>query len=215
MDVYLEFGKRRVFAGAIEWPGWCRSGRDEAEALDTLALYGKRYEAAIARAGLGFKPTSSFTIVERLRGGPITDFGAPEARPKADSRRLSAAELDRQTTLLRACWATFDATAKTHARATLRKGPRGGGRDLAKIMEHVYEADRAYLSAIGGQYQKIGDNNMARLRDAIVERLAATVRGELPAKTKRTKPLWAPRYCVRRSAWHALDHAWEIEDRSS
>jgi len=215
MDVYLEIGQRRVFAGAIEWPGWCRIGRDEAEALDALAVYGKRYEAAISRARLGFEPTSSFTIVERLTGGPITDFGAPEARPKADSRPLSAAELDRQTALLRACWATFDAAVKTHARATLRKGPRGGGRDLATIVDHVYGADRAYLSAIGGQYQKVGHDDMARLRDAIVGRLAATVRGEPAAKTKRTKPLWPPRYCVRRSAWHALDHAWEIEDRSS
>src|SRR5262249_41027484 len=157
-------------------PGWCRSGRDEAQALEALASYGKRYGAAIARARLGFKPASSFTIVEQLPGGPITDFGAPGARPKADSRRLTAAELDRQTTLLRACWATFDAAAKTHAGATLRTGPRGGGRDLVKIVEHVYGADRAYLSAIGGQYQKTGDNDMARLRDAIVERLAAAAR---------------------------------------
>ena len=215
MDVYVEIGKRRVCAGAIEWPGWCRIGRDEAEALDTLASYGERYEAAISRARLGFQPTSSFTVVERLTGGPITDFGVPGARPKADSRPLSPAELERQTRLLRACWATFDATAKAHAGATLRKGPRGGGRDLAAIVDHVYGADRAYLSAIGGQYRKIGDDDLARLRDAIVARLAATVRGEPLAQTKRTSPPWTPRYCVRRSAWHALDHAWEIEDRSS
>jgi len=25
---------------------------------------------------------------------------------------------------------------------------------------------------------------------------------------------WPPRYAARRIAWHALDHAWEIEDRS-
>ena len=25
---------------------------------------------------------------------------------------------------------------------------------------------------------------------------------------------WPPRYAARRIAWHALDHAWEIEDRT-
>jgi hypothetical protein len=25
---------------------------------------------------------------------------------------------------------------------------------------------------------------------------------------------WPPAYAARRIAWHALDHAWEIEDRS-
>jgi hypothetical protein len=25
---------------------------------------------------------------------------------------------------------------------------------------------------------------------------------------------WTARYAARRIAWHALDHAWEIEDRS-
>src|SRR5262249_53202788 len=87
MDVYLEIAKRRAFVGAVAWAGRCSSGRDEYKAFDALPAYGKRYEAAISRARLGFKPTSSFTIVERLTGGPITDFGAPEARPKADSRQ--------------------------------------------------------------------------------------------------------------------------------
>ncbi|HVL53102.1 MAG TPA: hypothetical protein VM344_02465 [Vitreimonas sp.] len=38
---------------------------------------------------------------------------------------------------------------------------------------------------------------------------------DVPVDTgRRTGPSWAPRYFVRWSAWHALDHAWEIEDRS-
>jgi hypothetical protein len=26
---------------------------------------------------------------------------------------------------------------------------------------------------------------------------------------------WQARYVIRRCAWHALDHAWEIEDKSA
>ena len=36
-DVYLEAGKRRVFACVPEWPGWCRLGRNEDAALEALA----------------------------------------------------------------------------------------------------------------------------------------------------------------------------------
>jgi hypothetical protein len=25
---------------------------------------------------------------------------------------------------------------------------------------------------------------------------------------------WAPRYLIRRTAWHVLDHAWELEDKT-
>jgi hypothetical protein len=47
IDVYLEVSKKRSFAGAIEWPGWCRSGRDEESALEALCEYGLRYSNAL------------------------------------------------------------------------------------------------------------------------------------------------------------------------
>jgi len=37
IDAYLEIGKKRTFAGAMDWPGWCRSGRDEASALEAMS----------------------------------------------------------------------------------------------------------------------------------------------------------------------------------
>src|SRR5690349_9971305 len=42
-DVYLEVGKKRVFACAADWPGWCRSGRDEEQALEALTTSASRY----------------------------------------------------------------------------------------------------------------------------------------------------------------------------
>ncbi len=221
---YLEVGSRRVFAGALEWPGWCRRGRDEDEALGALLAYGPRYAAALGGVAAGFAPpadAAALEVVERLAGNSTTDFGAPAMAPAADERPLDQAELERQAALLQACWAAFDATveAAASASAVLRKGPRGGGRELDAIVSHVLGADGAYLARLGGRYRKPADADVtaeaAGLRGAILEVLASRARGEPPPRTPRSGALWAPRYFVRRSAWHALDHAWEIEDRAT
>ncbi len=52
--VYLEVAAKRVFACALEWPGWCRSGKTEELALATLFDYAPRYAAVPARAGIRF-----------------------------------------------------------------------------------------------------------------------------------------------------------------
>lgn len=143
IGVYLEVGARRVFAGALEWPGWCRSGQDEESALDALIAYAGRYAAALGRAAHRFRvpaAASALRVMERLVGNATTDFGAPAVAPSSDSKPLGTPELTR---------------------------------------------------------------------------LSWRARGEPPAPSRRTSPPWTPRYAVRRSAWHALDHAWEIEDRAS
>lgn len=220
IEVYLEVGAKRVFAGAIDWPGWCRRGRDEGGALDALAAYGPRYRKALARRGRGFSPrgdASSFAVIERLRGDASTDFGVPGKAPTGDDRLLDGPELERQTGLLQACWAAFDGAAERAVGAELRKGPRGGGRELDAIVRHVLDAEEAYLRSLGGKAGREADVDaaMALVRGAFLETLEAHARGEPPPQSpRRTSKLWSPRYAVRRSAWHALDHAWEIEDRS-
>src|SRR5712691_9655500 len=153
VEVYLEVGRKRAFAGALDWPGWCRSGRNEEAALEALAAFGPRYAKAMgARAAKGFAaPTdaSSLRVVERLEGDATTDFGAPSIAPSADDRPLDDAELDRQVSLLRACWAALDRAARAARGKELRKGPRGGGRELDAIVRHVLGADAGYLSLIG------------------------------------------------------------------
>jgi len=52
--VYLEVGSRKVFACALDWPRWCRSGKDEEAALSRLAEYAARYATAPAEAGVRF-----------------------------------------------------------------------------------------------------------------------------------------------------------------
>ncbi|MGH2594517.1 MAG: hypothetical protein ACRDH7_00970 [Actinomycetota bacterium] len=96
MEVYVEAGSKRIFAGAIEWPGWCRSGRDEPDALAALMEAGSRYAAAMRGAVKGFSTphASTLTVIERLIGDSTNDFGAPSIAPVADGRPVDAAELD-------------------------------------------------------------------------------------------------------------------------
>lgn len=215
VPVYLESGPRRVFAGAFDWPGWCRGGRNEGEALAALVAYGPRYAAVV---GPEFTPpadASALDVVERLEGNATTDFGAPAVEPRFDRRPVDDAELDRLSRLLSAAWTAFDAAVAGAHGVTLRKGPRGGGRDLDKIVSHVFEADRAYLSSLGGRFPKAGGNDMVGLREACLQALRSRAHGEPPAPSRRTAAPWTARYFVRRSAWHVLDHVWEIEDRAT
>jgi hypothetical protein len=116
--------------------------------------------------------------------------------------------------LLRAAWATFDATASKAKGVTLSVGPRGGGRQVLKMIEHVREAEAAYLHQLGSRPPG-SRASMEALRGAFVEALSARATEQPVPNPNKVRRPWLPRYAVRRSAWHALDHAWEIEDRSS
>jgi hypothetical protein len=204
-----------VFAGALAWPGWCRNGRDETAALDALASYAPRYARALrgSKVGFGSPRDVTFRVVERLKGGSTTDFGAPGAAPSVDAAPVDDAELRRLLTLLRACWRTFDAAVERAVGVPLATGPRGGGRSLDRIVDHVMGADGGYLGTLGW---KVGAGEAAdaeKIRRAIVDGLKASVRGAIPTRGPRGGTRWTAPYFVRRSAWHVLDHAWEIEDR--
>ena len=220
IDVYLEIGKKRTFAGAIDWPGWSRSGRDEASALRALVDSGPRYARALRAAGIAFHTpadASVFAVVERLAGTATTDFGAPDIAPTADTRPVDDAELRRLQALLQAHWRAFDTAVRAATGKELRKGPRGGGRDLEPIVRHVLGADAGYLARLAWKFKQQEaedwDEALGRTRRAVLDALAAAARGEIPARGPRGGVIWTPRYFVRRVAWHVLDHAWEIEDR--
>jgi hypothetical protein len=220
--VSLEVAPKRTFAVALDWPGWARSGRDEDEALQRLVDYAPRYAAAIAVREPGFRPPKDqreLEAVEILEGGPTTEFGAPGAIPAADHRPLQHPELERQQQLLEAAWAAFDTAAREAAGVELRKGPRGGGRDLAKMIDHVIEAERSYLVRLGARHRLSQDTDpMVRwlgLRATVIATVAARAEDQPIDQSSAAKTRWPPRYFVRRAAWHALDHAWEIADRAS
>ena len=114
----------------------------------------------------------------------------------------------RLAALVEAAWAEFDAVAAA-APEELRKGPRGGGRDRTKIVAHVDGADGAYAATIGAKGKVDTRAQVEALRAAVLDVLRTPADGSPIAGKK-----WPPRYAARRIAWHALDHAWEIEDRT-
>ncbi len=213
VDVGVEATPKRVFASALEWPGWSRPGRDEAAALAALAASADRFAVAAREAGLAFAPPgpSGLTVVERLPGTPSTAFGVPAVVFDSDSRPTDAADGARLGALVRAAW-TLLAKVVAAAPAELRKGPRGGGRDRNAIVAHVVGAEHAYAPQIGLRLPEPDPRDVpavAAVRAAIAEVLARPTDGG-PVPGGR----WPARYAARRIAWHVLDHAWEIEDRA-
>lgn len=210
-DVYLEVGKKKVFAASLDWPGWGRFAKSEEEALEALAAYGPRYEPIATAAGFRFPAAPRLTVVERVPGTATTEFGAPDGHPAADHVPVTAANANRHTKLLRAAWSAFDAYAAT-APESLRKGPRGGGRDRDKMIDHVVGSEAGYARKIGVKHRppSIDDRDaIAALREDVLVAL-----GEPNDGGPLTANGWTARYAARRFAWHVLDHLWEMEDRS-
>jgi hypothetical protein len=221
VPVYLERGAKRTFAGALDWPGWCRPGPNETDALAALLAYGPRYAAMLRGTRLGFvapKNLAQLSVVERLPGTPTTDFGAPAVPPTVDHERsCDSATLRRFARILRAGWRAFDNAVEAARGRTLATGPRGGGRPLDAIVSHVTDADAGYLAAVGWKAPKAARprERVAATREAILAALEASAAGEIPAKGPRGGSRWTARFFVRRVAWHVIAHVWEIERRSA
>jgi predicted RNase H-like HicB family nuclease len=214
IEVSVEATAKKAFATAIDWPGWSRSGKTEELALEALAAAGERYAAVAGEAGELF-PSSpdleDLEVVERNPGGGGTDFGVPSVVTEHDRRPLSAPEADRLGGLVQAAWAVFDRVA-AGAPAELRKGPRGGGRDRDRIVDHVLGSDHAYSHEMGLRVpapSRDDRRSIETMRSAMLDLLGQPSDGSPLAGRK-----WTARYAAGRIAWHALDHAWEIEDRT-
>jgi hypothetical protein len=209
--VVLETAKKKSFASAIDWPGWSRPAKPPEAALQTLADYAPRYALVVERAGLA--PVDvldpAFDVIETVPGTATTEFGAPDVPIALESEPMSDVECDRHIALLRASWVVFDDVA-ARVSEELQKGPRGGGRNRSRIIEHVYEAERAYVRNLGVRTPKgamFTAEGLLTHRDAVLKAIREhNARGE----SARSWPL---RYVIRRATWHVLDHAWEMEDK--
>ena len=196
-DVYLEIGSKRVFACSLDYPGWCRAAKTDHEALAALGDYASRYAVIAKRAGVAFRP-GELTVVERLKGSATTDFGAPGQAASADSRDLDKAGAARLVKFMRAAWDELDAVAADTPEHLL-KGPRGGGRDRAKMLDHVVSSEAAYARLLGLKYKvdSYASPDVLLLRGAIADAI-----GGARAGTPLRENGWLPRYAARRITWH-------------
>ena len=212
LEIAAEVMPKKVFVWGIEWPGWCRSGRDLDSALAALVDTAPRYSQVSRAADLSFPQVGSanLDLVTSVEGSSGTLFGVPSIVIDHDRRPVSAAQAKRLAVLVEASWSTFESVA-AKAPYELRKGPRGGGRDLGKMITHVVESDQAYAREIGVNRRAYGPDDRTALESMRAEMLG--VLGKASDGSPLADRKWPLRYAARRIAWHALDHAWEIEDR--
>jgi hypothetical protein len=209
--VAVESGPKKAFAWALDWPGWCRSAKDDARAIEALARYASRYATVADLAGQDFDASVPLQVVERVDGNSSTDFGIPAMITPLDRSPTTDAEAERFARLLAAVWKRFDMVAQD-APAELRKGPRGGGRDTARVVAHVVASDHGYARNIGLKLAAPAPTDLGAVAEMRAEVLKLLGQGSNGAPLARK---WTARYALRYIAWHALDHAWEIEDRSN
>ena len=192
VTVGVEVTRNKAFASALEWPGWSRAGKTPADAVAALAAYVDRYAAVAKRAKLDFPFDASvaFDVAEETDGNASTEFGIPEIRFKADSRRTTTKDGDQLAAIVDAAWTIFDRVV-AGGPAELRKGPRGGGRDRDKIVEHVVGADGGYARVLGLKGNEVDPRDRAAVVD-LRKRMLEEIRGPsdgLPIAGKK----WPPR----------------------
>lgn len=208
-NIYLEVGEKKIGACALDWPGWCRFAKTEAEAIQALIKYAPRYKVIALKAGLEFNPGEP-VVVERVQGDMTTSFGAPSIIATSDTAPLDAVTAERGVALLQAAWTILDEVVAATPNM-LRKGPRGGGRERDEVYRHVIEAERSYARKIGVRHKPFPPSDLNALV-AMREDIASVL-----SKPSDGSPLapggWPSAYAVRRIAWHVIDHIWEIEDR--
>ena len=213
--VMIEMGRKKpvAVASAFDWPGWDRSGKGEEDALRVLESYRPRYAPVAALAGLAdeFARAGEPEVVERIEGIGMTDFYGLSMKPAGpEQEQMTDAECARKIALLQACWTYFDDVA-SRVSAELKKGPRGGGRDRDRIVQHVN------ANEIGDFSRKVGVTapddawqNPAALK-AYREEFAAAIRDANSRGVAARN--WTVQFVLRHSAYHVMDHAWEMEDR--
>ena len=207
--------EKRSVAFGIDWPGWSRGARSAELALEVLESYRERYRPVAGLAGMArqFAAAGPLEVVEDRVGTGSTDFWGISFSPcAAEQGPMGKAELERGITLLQACWAFFDGVAE-RVSPEMRKGPRGGGRDRDRIIRHTIRTESEdFAKQVGLRIPEgaaLTANGLRQHREAYLAAMRAYDAGEV----KRRMRSWTLPFLIRHSAFHTLDHAWEMEDK--
>ena len=214
LRVTLETGPKgkRVVAVAPDWPGLSRGAKTEEAAVERLLSYLPRYAPVAKLAGMdaAFANSTVVDVVERYPGTGSTDFwGISFAFSGIDRQAMSSDALERELTLMQASWTFFD-DVRSRVSAEMQKGPRGGGRDRDRIVRHTFGAELDWSPKLGVRTpldELLTDDGLNAHRDAYCSAIRALhSEGKMASK-------WPLRYLIRHTAFHTLDHAWEMEDK--
>jgi hypothetical protein len=202
-------------AFALDWPGWSRGAKTADLALETLEAYRARYRPITVLAGMAneFDAAGPLEVIEDRVGTGSTDFWGISFSPSSTEHGpVDEAELERKLTLLQAAWAFFDGVA-ARVSPEMRRGPRGGGRDRNRIIRHVIRNEsEEFAKQVGLHIPEEGALTPEGLRHHRETYLAA-MREYNAGKIERKMRSWSLPFLIRHSAFHTLDHAWEMEDK--
>jgi hypothetical protein len=206
---------KRSVAFSLDWPGWSRGATSAELALETLESYRERYRPVAVLAGLAreFDAAGPLEVVEDRVGTGSTDFWGISFSPSSTEQGpMDEAELDRKITILRACWRFFDEVA-ARVSPEMRKGPRGGGRDRNRIIRHTIRTESEdFARQVGLRIPEEGALTPEGLRSHR-ETYVAAMRDYNAGKVEKKMRSWTLPFLIRHSAFHTLDHAWEMEDK--
>jgi hypothetical protein len=206
---------RKSVAFSIDWPGWSRGAKSAALALETLESYRERYRPIAELAGMAreFDAAGPLEVgEERVGTGSVDFWGISYSPSSTEQDPMSEADLERGLTVLQACWAFFDGVA-ARVSPQLRKGPRGGGRDRDRIIRHTIRTESEdFAKQLGLRIAEEAALTPEGLREHRTDYLAA-MRAYNSGRTERRMRSWTLPFLIRHSAYHTLDHAWEMEDK--
>lgn len=217
LRVTLEMGPkgRKVVAVSPDWPGLERGAATMDAAIERILAYVPRYAIVAKLAGLeaAFGNLKNIDVVEQYPGSGSTDFwGISFAFSSIDRQTMSAKELERELTLMQACWTFFD-SVRARVSAEMKRGPRGGGRDRDQIVRHIIANEMNWAKMLGLPAKE----NVVLTGEVIHDHREAYCQairdyhsqGKLAGKVAK----WPLRYLIRHTAYHTLDHTWEMEDK--
>ncbi|HEY8951471.1 MAG TPA: hypothetical protein VIP78_02795 [Candidatus Dormibacteraeota bacterium] len=217
VSTVIEHGAKdkRSVAFSLDWPGWSRGAKTAQVALETLESYRERYRPIAGLAGMAreFDAAGPLEIVEDKVGTGSTDFWGISFSPSATEQGpMGDVEFERAITLLRASWAFFDDVA-ARVSAEMRKGPRGGGRDRDRIISHTIRTESEdFATRVGLRIPEgaaLTPDGLRQHRETYVAAMRSYNAGEIEKRMKS----WTLPFLIRHSAFHTLDHAWEMEDK--
>jgi hypothetical protein len=160
-----------------------------------------------------FATIPTVDVVEQYPGTGSTDFwGISFAFSSIDQGAMSSKELERELTLMQACWEFFD-QVRARVSAEMRLGPRGGGRDRDRIVRHTFAAELDWAEKLGlltPHEAMPTDVGLEAHRDAYCHAIRDYhSQGKMAGKMAK----WPLRYLIRHTAFHTMDHTWEMEDK--
>ncbi len=215
LRIVLEAGpkEKKIVAVAPDWPGLERGAATGDAAIDKLLTYLPRYAKVAKLAGQEkqFAALKGIDVVERYRGTGSTDFwGISFAFSSFDGRKISETDLERELSLMQASWKFFD-EVRARVSPEMQKGPRGGGRDRDRIVRHTLAVEQDWGKKVGVRVPEgLVVTDARGLRAFRGDYCEAIREFHSEGKMARTWPL---PFLIRHTAYHTLDHAWEMEDK--